>query len=139
MMVGLKNISREFRIYPVLNLEGWRIEVIVRPERKIQNLEQFISEPFQFALNNIISHINPLTYIEITIESDQCVLNKPVYIPWRRRAFINEEAIVRAIENVLQSNQTFLFTRNIKIKVNLVDCKRDKAVITSQKIINIQI
>lgn len=66
-----------------------------------------MNQLFSFAFENIIPDVPSTAYFGNTIESTASEIDRLMYVGWRKRDELNPAVISSAIENVLNSNETF--------------------------------
>jgi len=119
-------ISRRNRLYNKFKIEGGEITIKSAPTEAIHDPERYVSQLFSYTLENIIPDVPDHYFVGLSIESGNCNIGKELYVPWRRRSQLNENVILHSIENVLNSNETFLMSRQIKIRIHIVDRRKGR-------------
>lgn len=70
--------------------------------------EEYLSERFAFGLSNIIPDVPPKVYVGLTNQSATSAIDRIMYGGKRKRDELNTAEIISAIENALNSNETFV-------------------------------
>ena len=115
-----KIVGEREKTYPNFPLRGR--EITIKPQvNAITDPEEYVESLFNFAVDHLLRDVDPDSYVGFTIESSNCNVGKPIFIPWRFRAHLNVQHILRSIENVLNSNETFLLGEKVTVKVDITD------------------
>jgi len=109
---------RGFGKFPV---KGREISIRAKAGSSRLTPSAYVEKLFEFALDNLLSNADPQAWVGFSIESSNDVNGKDVFIPWRRRIHLTTDHILRSIENVLNSNESFLLADSVIIKANISD------------------
>lgn len=102
---NFKILSRQRRRYPHFGMEETFIEI--DPKGANVEVHEYVNELFSFTLRIIIHDVPPEAHVGVTIMSTTSILDRPMYVGWRKWDELNPNVILSAMENVLSSNETF--------------------------------
>jgi hypothetical protein len=83
-------------------------------------LIEAIEKSFKKLLNDMLNHINPNDYMNISINNEQLALR--IFLPFRQKKFITTDMIINEIIKITISKREFLFSGNIEIYITSIKC-----------------
>lgn len=139
-----KIVSEEERPFRKFRTTGHEITVPLNPQFVVRDPEAIIQDLINFCFTRALNNKADNAQVGLMIHNNNPD-SSPIHIVWRGKRSIYGNVAFQSISNVLNSNETFFFNRDITFKTHVVDpvegtgyyrCRCDRLALGKQKDIN---